>query len=65
MLTVQLQKEGPYDYLIYSISGQQVLEGILAGASHTIDLSLLDKGMYFIKISSPELAITRKFLKIW
>lgn len=64
-LTVDLQKEGIHAYLIYSASGQQVLEGILPGSSHTIDLSLLDKGMYFIKVSSPELAVTRKFLKIW
>lgn len=65
LLTVQLQKEGTHDYLIYSASGQQVLEGILTGSSQTIDLSLLDKGMYFIKVCSPEIAVTRKFLKIW
>jgi len=65
VLTVQLQKEGIHEYSVYSVNGQQVLEGILEGSSHTIDISTLDRGMYFIKVSSPELVVTRKFLKIW
>ncbi len=65
ILTVQLQKEGIYEYSVYSVNGQQVLVGILEGSSHTVDVSILDRGMYFIKVSSSELAVTRKFLKIW
>ena len=65
LLTVELQKGEACDFQIYSASGQQVLEGILTGSSQTIDLSSLERGMYFIKVRSPEIAVTRKFLKIW
>jgi len=64
ILKVQMQKDGPHDYRIYAASGQLVAEGILKGASHSINISTLNKGMYFLKVNSPKLAITQKFIKL-
>jgi len=65
ILNVQMQKDGPYDYRIYTASGRLVAEGILEGTSQSINISTLNKGMYFLKVNSPKLAITRKFIKLW
>ena len=63
-LTIEMQKDGHYDYRIYAASGQLIEEGIFTGSSHQIDISTLKKGMYFLKVNSPKLAITRKFIKL-
>ncbi len=65
LLTIQLREQGIHEYMIYTVSGQLQLKGILTGSSHSIDISTLDRGMYFLKVSSTKLAVTKKFLKLW
>jgi hypothetical protein len=45
---------------IYSITGALVLQQVV---TETIDVSSLDKGMYFVKIESEGEKIVQKFIK--
>jgi N-acetylneuraminic acid mutarotase len=63
-ITIQTQKEGTYEYTIYTPNGLKLLEGDLTGQANSIDISALEKGLHFIKVSSPEFSSTKKFVKL-
>lgn len=53
VLNVELRNvTGQSNYVIYSISGQVVLNGSLGAGLEQVDVSSLEKGLYFIEISN-------------
>lgn len=48
------------DYRIYTLEGKLVLDGKLKERIHTLDVSILEEGIYFLKIGST----TSKFIKV-
>lgn len=64
-ITIQMQKEENHDYMIYAVTGQLLLEGKLEGAAaNVIDVSMLRKGMYLLKVGSRELTLSKKIIKL-
>jgi hypothetical protein len=45
---------------IISISGKTVYQGILTDEMNQVDISSLQKGVYFVKMSSGERVLTEK-----
>ena len=41
-------------YMIYTLSGQQIMSGAVSGLDLTIDVSRLDKGMYILQVVDDE-----------
>jgi hypothetical protein len=62
-ITIQRLKAGIHDYKIFSVNGQLLHNGILTESANTIDVSFLEKGMYFLTVSMQDLVVTRKFIK--
>jgi hypothetical protein len=62
-INIQRLKEGIYDYKIFSVSGQLLRNGILTESAKTIDVSFLEKGLYFLAVSMQDRVVTRKFIK--
>ena len=56
---IQLSNETKF--AIYDIRGKEVLKGVLDQKS--IDVSILDKGVYIVKLNQDNRAISRKFVK--
>jgi len=48
---------------VFNILGKQILSDTISNNNSTMDISSLDSGIYFVKLSSDEGAITRKFIK--
>ena len=53
-----------YNIDITSINGQLIFSKEMAGSSHQLDLSTLEKGVYFITIKSKSLVATKKIIKL-
>jgi len=49
---------------ITSINGQLIFSKEMEGSSHELDLSTLQKGVYFITIKSKSLVTTKKIIKL-
>jgi len=49
---------------ITTLNGQQILNGVMEGSTHQIDLSTLKEGVYFITIKSKDFVTTRKIVKL-
>ncbi len=63
LITLQTNQSGRYTYNITSVNGQMIRNGAFTSASHQIDLSNLEEGIYFITIRSRDLFITKKIIK--
>ena len=54
------KKDVPSDYKIYSISGKLVMSGRMVNNPQQIDLSNLEKGLYFIELQSDKGKVSRR-----
>jgi hypothetical protein len=50
-------------YRLYAGSGQLLRGGTLSGSSHVIDISMLPRGIYFLRLSNGQASRTFKFAK--
>ena len=58
------EKSEKRTYVIHDITGQKVLNGTLDNSSIAIDISSLDKSLYFIEVSISDFKRINKFIKI-
>jgi hypothetical protein len=63
-ITVETGKGGPYSIELKSINGQFVYTKKMEGPRQQIDLSSLQKGVYFITIRSRDFVSTKKIMKL-
>ncbi|MFH0756016.1 MAG: T9SS type A sorting domain-containing protein [Bacteroidota bacterium] len=64
LLTIETVYSDNYLIEITFLNGQQILMGEMKGTSHQIDLSSLQKGIYFITIRSEDFVATEKIIKL-
>lgn len=64
LLTIETAEPDLYRIEIISMSGQTVLSRDIEGQTLQIDLTIFQKGMYFLKIRSEEFMLTRKIIKL-
>ena len=64
IIHVQTPFTGPTSIVIMTMSGQEVYSASFDESSKQIDLSPLQKGIYFITIRSKDFVITRKIIKL-
>ena len=58
-ITISMDKSEVLGYSIYSLSGIEVLSGILDYHKETIDLSHLEQGIYFLKIATQTIKLIK------
>jgi len=63
-LTLETGTSGRCIVEINSINGQLMLTKELEGPSHQLDLSPLQKGVYFVTVRSKDFIATRRIIKI-
>ena len=63
-LTIDTKTIEHYNIDITSLNGQLILSKEVEGTTHQIDLSSLQKGVYFITIRSMDFVTTRKIMKL-
>jgi predicted GH43/DUF377 family glycosyl hydrolase len=63
LINLQTNEIGEHTIEITSVNGQLILSFKRSGSFHQIDLSSLQKGLYFITISLEDNVITRKIIK--
>jgi hypothetical protein len=62
-ITIEVNTNGyNLHYAIYTIVGSKIAESLFTGKSNIIDVSTLPDGIYFLKISNQNSAITQKFV---
>ncbi|WP_242084555.1 T9SS type A sorting domain-containing protein [Aestuariivivens sediminis] len=61
---VNISTQEPINYRLLSVQGQELSKGNFNSGIHTIDLSLMSKGIYFINIVSPHGQTTKKWIKL-
>ncbi len=64
LITIETEYPDHYSINITSMNGQQLFIGEMEGTLHQIDLSFLQKGVYFITIRSKDFVTTRKIIKL-
>ncbi|MFO7723286.1 MAG: T9SS type A sorting domain-containing protein [Bacteroidales bacterium] len=57
-----LESTGVYPFQLFGLEGRLVMAGMCSNGE-TIDISNLKTGLYFIRIASPDGALSRKFIK--
>jgi hypothetical protein len=63
-LKIQIKKSGNYTLHINDLPGKQLAEINVEGGSHLLNLSHLDKGIYFLTLSNNNgLLLTQKLIK--
>ena len=63
-LMIKTHNSGQYSIEISSLNGQLILSKEMEGTNHQLDLSSLQKGIYFITIRSKDFVTTRKIIKL-
>lgn len=53
-------KTGPSTYRVYSVSGNVVLNGVIASSSEQLDMSGLERGLYFIEIQNQDGKVSKR-----
>ncbi|MGW8145238.1 MAG: T9SS type A sorting domain-containing protein, partial [Anaerolineales bacterium] len=64
LLTVEINAPDLYEVEITNLNGKLIQVGEFIGATHQIDLSSFQKGVYFITIRSKDFVTTRKIVKL-
>jgi hypothetical protein len=64
LLTIEASISDQYTFEIISLNGQLILSKKMEGTTHQIDLSLFQKGVYFITIRLKDFVTTRKIIKL-
>ena len=64
LLTIESEYPDHYSFEITSLNGQQLFTDEMEGTSHQLDLSHLQKGVYFISIRSTDFISTKKIIKL-
>ena len=64
MITVHTNATGIYSMVITSVTGQIMQSKYLTGASHQVDLSSCQKGVYFITVRSKGFVTTKRIIKL-
>lgn len=64
ILRIHTGSEKPISIEVISINGQLLYTTIYHGSSQTLDLSSLQKGIYFITVRSEDFVSTRKIIKL-
>ncbi len=64
LLTIETESSDHYSINITTLNGQHILIGEMEGASHQVDLSSFQKGVYLITIRSKDFVTTRKIIKM-
>jgi len=59
---VNIQIDRNATYKIYNINGQLLSKGNVVQGNNTLDITNLNQGVYFIKLSDGEAEITRKLM---
>jgi len=63
-LTIQTSWKGLYSIEMTSLNGQLLYSDKIEGPTHQIDLSSLQKGLYFITVTSKDFVRTEKIIKL-
>ena len=63
VLTIETNRLGQYNIYITSLNGQLLFNSTVEGPTHQIDLSTLQKGLYFITVRSRDFVRTEKLIK--
>lgn len=63
MLNVELPIDLETNYFIYDVAGKLILQDKIKGTNQAINIQNLEKGIYFIKIESDFVGITKSFVK--
>ena len=63
-ITIKMDQLQHFSVDISSLNGQLIYSDEMEGTTHQIDLSFLQKGVYFITFSSKDLVLTRKIIKL-
>lgn len=62
-LTISVGQKGQFEFEISDINGKTILQGSLQKENTVLDVSGLEKGIYFVKVSSTKGIETLKFVK--
>jgi hypothetical protein len=63
-ITIETGYPDHYFVEVTSVNGQLILEEQMQGPTHQLDLSIFEKGVYFITIKSKDFVTTRKIVKL-
>jgi hypothetical protein len=64
LLTIQSARSQRMNIEIISLNGQYILSKVFEGTTHQLDISTLQKGVYFVTIITEEFVITKKVVKL-
>jgi hypothetical protein len=64
ILTLVFQDVGERSIVITSVNGAVLYNNKMISPTHQVDLSSIQKGVYFITVSSEEFTTTRKIIKL-
>jgi len=64
LLYIEAAKPGTYSFAIISSNGLPVYKDHMTGSTHQVDLSYMQKGVYFITIRSKDFVTTKKIIKL-
>jgi hypothetical protein len=62
MVQLSSGTNGTFEYHIYNMTGQEVIDGYYTGEV-SIDISGLEKGMYFVELLNNENRVILKLIK--
>ncbi len=63
ILSISTKEDKGFKYSIFTSSGKLVMDGSTDNKTQNLDVSILDKGIYVLKITSDNKVINRKFIK--
>jgi len=63
-VNIQTLIPGEFTVVIETLNGKEICSNRFAGASHQIDLSSFDSGVYFITIRNKDFVTKRKIIKL-
>ena len=64
ILTIETNGFGTHSIRLHSLNGKEIYSTSFTGSIHELDLSIYQKGIYFLHIRSDKLSATRKVIKL-
>ncbi|MCK5824690.1 MAG: T9SS type A sorting domain-containing protein, partial [Ichthyobacteriaceae bacterium] len=63
ILSISTKEENGFNYSIFTSNGKIVISGSTKNKIQNIDVSILDKGIYILKVTSDNKIVNLKFIK--
>lgn len=64
IITLRTNLPGTYDYKLTDLEGRLVMQGHFNGLEQSIDISSLEKGVYFVTLQNINIRTTRRLIKL-